>query len=55
MMLDGKKSIANRIGLMIEAVTKATGGDGSIRLETSGQDDELDSLTRGINALLDSV
>ena len=55
MIVDSEKSKTDRINLMIDAVTKAAAGDLPIRLETSDQGDELDSLADAINALLDSV
>lgn len=54
-MFDGEKSKTERIGLMIDAVAKAAAGDLSIRLETSDQADELDSLAEAINVMLDAV
>ncbi|MCB0153921.1 MAG: PAS domain S-box protein [Anaerolineae bacterium] len=55
MMFDVEKSKTGRINTMIDAVTKAAAGDLSIRLETSDQADELDSLAEAINVMLGAV
>jgi len=54
-MIEAKKSKTDRIGTIIDAVTKAAAGDLSIRLETSAENDEMDSLVAAINALMDVV
>ena len=45
----------NRIGKMIAGIQQAKDGNYAVRLETSGQRDELDALTEAINHLLDHV
>jgi two-component system cell cycle sensor histidine kinase/response regulator CckA len=54
-MDSAQESNADRISGMIDAVKKAAGGDFSTRIETSGQNDELDRLAGAINAMVEQV
>jgi two-component system cell cycle sensor histidine kinase/response regulator CckA len=54
-MDSAEKSRADRISGMIDAVKKAAGGDFPARIESSGQNDELDRLADAINDMVEQV
>lgn len=49
------KSRSDRIIGMIDAATKAAGGDFSVRIAPSGKDDALEALGQAINKLMDKL
>lgn len=48
-----EESKINRISNIIEAVRKAIDGDFSIRIETSGKNDEINRLAHAINQMIE--
>jgi PAS domain S-box-containing protein len=51
----GKKLEKDRINEMVQAATKVARGDYSVQIELSGKNDEFDSLTMGINMMIDDI
>ena len=47
--------LATGVSEMIEAIMKVAGGDYSVQLELSDQNDELDSLAVGLNMMIDDI
>ena len=51
----GKTLEKDRIGEMIEAITKVSRGDHSVQIALSGKNDDLDALAMGINMMIDDI
>lgn len=54
-MAENKKLKKDRINDIIEAIMKVGRGDFSVQVELSGKNDDIDSLSMGLNMMIDDI